>query len=331
MNKLEGRAKGGKARAEALSPQRRKEIAVKASKERWDYSILRATHGDDKRPLCVGGVEIQCYVLSDGKRVLIQRAMASAIGLGDTSGSSISNWTQGKWISSFLDESIINQINNPIKFKTPQGILANGYDARILADICDSVLAARKAGKLLRSQEEIANQCEILVRGFARVGIIALIDEATGYQEEREKDALSKILEAFIAKELQPWVKTFPIDFYKEIFRLRGLEFKSSNTPSYFGHITNNIVYKRLAPGILEQLKKVTPKSKNGNKTAKYFQSLTLDTGYPKLKEHLGSVVTLMKLSNKYDDFIQLLDRIHPIYPENKIEEIESIDGISDF
>jgi hypothetical protein len=39
-----------------------------------------------------------------------------------------------------------------------------------------------------------------LLRGFARVGIIALVDEATGFQRDRTKDALSKILEAYIAK-----------------------------------------------------------------------------------------------------------------------------------
>jgi hypothetical protein len=53
-----------------------------------------------------------------------------------------------------------------------------------------------------KQQEHIAKQAEILVRGFAGVGIIALVDEATGYQQDRARDALSRILEAFIAKEL---------------------------------------------------------------------------------------------------------------------------------
>jgi len=81
------------------------------------------------------------------------------------------------------------------------------------------------AGKLHHQQEHIAEQREILVRGFARVGIIALVDEATGYQEDRARDALAKILEAFIAKELRKWISTFPIDYYKELFRLRGWRF----------------------------------------------------------------------------------------------------------
>ena len=154
------------------------------------------------------------------------------------------------------------------------------------------------------------------MRGLAHVGIIALVDEATGYQEVRAKDALARILEAFIAKELQAWVHTFPDDFYREIFRLRGLEFPKDRVkrPKYFGILTNDIVYKRLAPGVLEELKRVTPRSDRGYPKHKLFQRLTSNVGYPKLREHLGSVVTMMKLSQEWGDFLEKLDRIHPRY-----------------
>jgi hypothetical protein len=107
--------------------------------------------------------------------------------------------------------------------------------------------------------------------------IIALVDEATGFQRDRAKDALARILEAFIAKELQPWIRTFPTEFYQEIFRLRGLEYPTDSVqrPQYFGILTNDVVYKRLAPGVLEELKKVTPKNEAGRPMGKYFQMLT--------------------------------------------------------
>src|SRR5439155_16246024 len=112
---------------------------------------------------------------------------------------------------------------------------------------------------------------------LAHVGIIALVDEATGYQEVRTKDALAKILEAFIDKELQPWIRTFPADFYRELFRLRGLDYESENVkrPQYFGILTNNIVYERLAPGVLDELRVVTPKDEKGRRRHKFFQRLT--------------------------------------------------------
>lgn len=134
----------------------------------------------------------------------------------------------------------------------------------------------------------------------------------------RTQDALSKILEAFIAKELQPYVPTFPSDYYQEMFRLRGIDYPTGSVkrPQYFGMLTNDIVYKRLAPGVLAELKRVTPKSESGRHKDKLFQRLTTNIGYPKLREHLGSIVTAMKLSDDWHEFMSKVDRLHPRYGE---------------
>ena len=316
---LTGRALSGKARAASLSSERRKEIAKNALTIKNDKTILKATHGNVETPLIIGDIKIPCYVLVDKKRVLLQKNMAIAIGLSEKSGgSTISNFTANKWISNFIDTELQEKIENPIKFRTPQGQLAHGYDASILIDICNAVLKARDNNKLQKQQSNIVLQCDLLIRSVAKVGIIALVDEATGYQEDREKNALAKILEEFIAKELKPWVKTFSIDYYKQLCRLRDVPYSNGATqlPQYFGHLTNNIVYKRLAPGVLAELKNITPKSEAGNKTARYFQSLSTNKGYRKLTEHLGSVVTLMKLSDDYEEFEINLNRIHPLFED---------------
>lgn len=181
----------------------------------------------------------------------------------------------------------------------------------------------------MKQQEHIAHQAEILVRGFARVGIIALVDEATGYQKDRAADALSKILEAFIEKELQPWVRTFPAEYYEQLFRLRGLPFPTTTVqrPQYFGVLTNDIVYNRLAPGVLDELKKVTERNEQGRPKHKFFQKLTANVGYPKLREHLGSIVTLMKLSTDYADFKVKLEAIHPPYGKTMQLPLQEDDG----
>jgi hypothetical protein len=204
----------------------------------------------------------------------------------------------------------------PVAFKLPSGKKAWGYRADLLPKVCAVYLKARDKNELLDSQKPIAIACDILVRGLAQVGIIALVDEATGYQRDRATNALAKILEAFIAKELQPWVKTFPSDYYEQMFRLRGLEYPQDTVqrPQYFGVLTNDIVYKRLAPGVLDELKKVVPRNDVGRPTAKYFQKLTTNIGYPKLREHLGAVVAIMKLSTDYHDFMQKLNMLHPRY-----------------
>lgn len=322
-----GRAKGGHARANRLTPERRSEIARAAGIARQAKSagsVEKASHGSSDHPLKIGNVEIPCYVLEDGRRVLSLGGMVKALGMsiGGTSGRQgdrLYQFATSKILSPHVHNDLVSRMENPIRFQAPTGgTPATGYEATILPDLCEAVLAAREARALRTDQLHIAKQCEILVRGLARVGIIALVDEVTGYQHDRAKDALTKILEAFIAKELQPYITTFPGDFYSEMFRLRGLDYPSTSVkrPQYFGVLTNDVVYKRLAPGVLNELKKVTPRTESGRPKAKYFQSLTGNTGYPKLREHLGSVVTMMKLSNDWHDFMMKLDRFHPRYGE---------------
>jgi hypothetical protein len=249
--------------------------------------------------------------------------MAATIGLSDTGGQRISTFLRAKCFSEFVTKELIEKIENPIVFKSIQGKDAHGYDGSILIDICDVILAARKAKKLSNHQILFAEKCEILVRSVAKVGIIALIDEATGYQEIRTRDSLSKILEAFITNELQPWIKKFPPAFYKEMFRLRGLTFSPDNIkrPQYFGYLTNDIIYKRLAPGVLKALKEKTPKNSSGRTAHRLHQHLTPEIGDPKLRDHITSVITIMKLSETWENFEEKLNKILPIQIEQNSDD----------
>lgn len=318
-----GRAVGGEARAASLSPERRSEIARAGAAARWTEAALpKVLAGSADRPMQIGDIEIECYVLDDDTRVVSQGSMLRALGrhrnvAGTTDvDASLPPILQGKAIRQFISDEVLEKAL-PVVFRPTTGGRANGYRAELLPAICEIYLAARAAGKLPSNQTHIARQAEVLIRGLATVGIIALVDEATGYQEIRTKDALSRILEAFVAKELQPWVRTFPADFYREMFRLRGVpEFSpgSVRRPQYFGGLTNDIVYDRLAPGVRDELKQAQRKAE---KSGKLFQHLTTGIGYPKLREHLGSVVTLMKLSRDWQEFKAKLDLIHPSYKKN--------------
>ena len=327
------KAAGGKARAASMSPEERSESARKAALAKAEIKALpKATHGSADHPLRVGDMEIPCYVLEDGRRVLSLGGMIKALGMahgtaGGGEGDRMAGFSSTKSISPFVSNDLAAMIKSPVRFQSPTGgSPVTGYEATILADLCDAVLASRKAGALHYQQEHIAQQCEILVRGFARVGIIALVDEATGYQRERAKDALAKILEAWVAKELQPYVRTFPPEFYEEMFRLRGLPYPPVNPkfrPQYFGLLTNDIVYERLAPGLLEDLKRQASKDE---KKAHLHRRLTQEVGHPRLKEHLASVTTAMKLSDNYPDFIGKLNRIHPRFGQTYLLDLDQSD-----
>ena len=318
-----GKAKGGAARAAKLSPDERKAISKKGVDAKRDRAALpKATHGSSDKPLRIGETEIPCYVLEDGTRVLSQRGLITGIGM--SSGSTRSGdarhvaFFDQEAMKPFVVNDLTVMLKQPIRFVPPHGGKpAFGYPATILADICESVLAARQAGTITVNNP-IARECEVLVRGFARVGIIALVDEATGYQKDRARDELAKILEAFVAKELQPWVKKFPAAFYEEMFRLRGLPFdpQSVKRPPYFGHLTNDIVYRRLAPGVWKELKSKVKKNADGRATQQLHRLLTPDVGDPRLKDLLTRVVTVMQLSDKWGDFKLKLDRVAPAYDE---------------
>ncbi|MBY4832583.1 P63C domain-containing protein [Burkholderia cepacia] len=317
MTEPSGKSKGGKAAAAKLTEKQRTERAKKAVAAREaKKSLPKATHGSADHPLKIGDVEIACYVLDDGTRVVTQASLAESVGLSAEGGSRISRFVGSKAMEPFVGESLAAGLDSPVQFLMPQGGVANGYPATILTDLIDAVLEAWEAGKLGKQQEHIVLQCQVLARGLMRVGIIALVDEATGYQKDRARDALAQILEKFVAKELQPYVRTFPPDYYEEMFRLRGLEYPPENPkfrPQYFGLLTNDVVYGRLAPGLLGELKAL---AKKDERKAHLHRRLTQDIGHPKLREHLASVTTIMKLSSNYPDFIAKLNRIHPRFDD---------------
>ena len=286
--------------------------------------VIQAIHGSPDHPLKIADLEIPCYVLEDGRRVLIRSAMIKALNMSEGSahagleGDRIVKFVSTKGIKPHVSEALIKALKEPIYIRTPSGTVAHASEATILADLCEAVLEARQSGGLNFQQIHIAKQCEILVRGFARVGIIALVDEVTGYQDFRSRVALEEILDKFISDELGKWAKTFPDEFYKELFRLRGWPYSpiSVKRPQVIGHLTNDIVYHRLAPGVLAELKRITPKDEKGRRKHKFFQRLTDDIGHGRLREHLTSVITLMRASPNWNTFYRLLQRALPKYKQ---------------
>lgn len=206
----------------------------------------------------------------------------------------------------------LEKTSSQIEFRA-KGRRAYGYPAEILPKVCDVFLDAEKAGVLSPNQKHIAERALLLMRGLAHIGIVALVDEATGYQEVRDRQALQAILDAFLRRELAAWAKRFPDEFYQQIFRLRGWQWKgrTTNPPQVVAKYTKDIVYERLAPHIIEELEKKNP-IEGGRRKSKHHQWLTDDVGHPALAQHLHAVITLMRVSNNWDHFKVMLDKAHP-------------------
>ena len=244
-------------------------------------------------------VTIDCYVTDKEYRLLSLRGTARAMNLiGGGSGALLRN-LKSKWIQPYLSVQLEEWINGASNNKLPKISGVSGpafipFEATLFVDVCMAYSNARNDGILTKGQEDIAGRLLRVMSGFAKGGIIALVDEQTGYQEVRVKNAILEVINAFVSPELLPWQKRFPDTYYQELFRLNGWEYTSESIkkkPKIIGKWTRMLIYKALPKGVLEELEKNTPKNKSGKKTAKLHQSLTEDIGHPALTAQIYMVI----------------------------------------
>lgn len=313
---------GGKARARKLTKAQREDIARRAADARWN--VLRVTHAGE---LDIAGRRIACAVLEDGRRVLSQQSFLAAIGRRGNSDGAKPSGDGSKFpmvpaflaadnLKPFIGESLSTSCS-PILYRTPTGGRGYGYEARLLPLVCEVYLAARRANVLSAKQAHVAEACEVLVSALAQVGIVALVDEATGYQEVRDRRALQAILDRYLLQAFAEWAKRFPDEFYKEMFRLKGWAWKNMNPaggPRCIAHYTKDLVYARLEVGLLRELEARNPVQANGRRKAAHHQWLTDDIGHPALTKHLHAVIALMKAcpDGGWDQFARMMDRAFP-------------------
>jgi hypothetical protein len=319
------KAKGGIARAEALTADQRSNIARKAATERWNSQFPKATHTGS---LKIGQIEIPCAVLQDGRRVLWQQGFLRAIGrTGRAAEKAVSDdiestslqlplFLRADNLKPFITQEL-KEASTPIVFRpiiSSRGGKSIGYTADLLPLVCQVFLDAADGRALRPNQQHIYERCKILIRGLTHVGIIALVDEATRYQEVRDRKALEAILDQYLRKELAAWAKRFPDEFYQEIFRLKHWSWAgmSGKRPAIVGRYTADLVYERLAPGILDELQRLNPRNEHGNRRAKHHQWLTEDVGHSTLAQHLYALISFMRISDSWEDFYRMVQRAFP-------------------
>lgn len=313
-----GAAEGGRARARSLTKEQRSEIARRAAEARWDSDAVRATQkANHVGSLDFGAQRIECAVLADGTRVLSQGTVMEALGRAKSMGrrgdeeSKRPPFLSAANLDPFISPKLLSELT-PIKYRVPHSRFPSlGYLAQTLPEVCEVYLDARKAGALLPSQEAAADAAELLIRSFAKVGIIALVDEATGYQEVRDREELRQLLEQYVEESFRPWVKVFPDVFFAEIYRLHAWTAnpKAGRHPGYVGTFINTYVYDLLPEGVADELRRVNPVTEKGRRARKHHQHLTIDTGNKHLDRQITTVTTLMQVSDDVEDFKRLFDR----------------------
>ncbi len=325
--RLKGKSRGGFARAEILSPEKRSEIAKKAALARWKVDdIPRAEFTGE---LKIGDMVFPCSVLSDNTRILTQTDFMKGMGMyysgwvaknrpdADAS-AEVPHFLSFKGLKPFVDRHLGDLQSIILKYRTATGGTAHGIKAEIIPKICEIWLDAEESTNLGSRQKQIAAKAKILMRSLAHVGIIALVDEATGFQGVRPKDALQMYLEKLIRKELAAWAKKFPDEFYENIYKLKSWPWPGmkKNRYSVVAHYTRNLVYERLAPGLLKELESKSPMNENGYRPNKLHQWLTEDIGDPLLAQHLHSLIMFQRLAINsgygWNRFLKMIDQVMP-------------------
>ena len=319
------KARGGFARAAKLNAKQRKAIASEAARARW-----AERSGPDGPPkmlykgvLNLAGTRIPCAVI-EGPRG-IQRVI-----LGGRSGASkrlkaaasedgalVPIFVAPGQLVPFIDADLRDGPLTPIEYLDGETV-ERAYDAAILPAVCDVWLRARHAGALQKQQESKAHKAELLMRALAQTGIVALVDEATGYEKIRPQNALQAYLELVIRKELAAWAKKFPDEFYENIYKLRGWKWPGmqKNRFSAVAGYTRDLVYERLGPGVLQELERKSPRNESGNRPNKLHQWLTEDVGEPMLAQHLHALLMFQRLAiangHSWGRFYQMVGQVLP-------------------
>ena len=318
--------KGGAARARNLSSAERSQIAKTAAKARWakisDPNRLPvATHAG---PLHIGDVEVQAYRLDDGRRVISKRGMAEALTLKSAGGNAFLRSMTRPGVRSEISADLWRQIENPIYFNIELDDSravgsADGYEASVLIDVCKAIVAAYHAQSLHGRQYFLYAQAEILIRAAANLGIVALVDEAVGYQPDIKHGEYQRLFEKFILKECKQWEQEFPDKFLDMLYKLYSLNRRdpdSTQTPRFFGKFIRKFIYAPLAHSkgaILEELDRKNPVVyAGGGRRYKMFQFLSDEVGTSALRAHLWQVIGIGNVSANAKQFERNFYRAFP-------------------
>lgn len=306
-------SKGGKARAEVLSPEDRKAIAKQGAIARWGEKPPVATHrGNFSENF---GIDVDCYVLDDERKtaVISQRGMGAAIGLSPR-GNAFTRFTNSKSIGTRLGAELREKIANPLKFQWGAGgadqppSAIHGYDVTLLIDICKAILEADSAGELAYNQAEIAKQARVILNASAKSGIQGLVYALAGYDATREE--IITAFKFFVREEAREYEKEFPDQLYEEWYRLYELPRPERNKPWKFKHLTVDQVYRPLAKSsgkIFELTKQNRADAKARHKKLHQFLS---EVGVKALRTQLGQLLGIARISKdkaEYESFFQKL------------------------
>jgi hypothetical protein len=299
MSDVTGRAKGGKKRAEILSPEERSQIATKAATARWGEKPVQAIRkGSFKEEF---GVDVECYVLDDLNKtaVISQTGMGSALGLSNR-GNAFPRFLASKAMTETVGALLREKLSQPLRFQWSSGsalppVVVHGLDATLLVDVCKAVVEAESKGLLDRQQVAVARQAHIILGASAKAGIKGLVYALAGYNPTAQE--VIEAFKAYVQEEAKKYEREFPNELYVEWHRLYEIPVPVRGKPWQFKHLTVKHVYYPLAKssgkllGLLRALR-----DRDEGRPKKLFQFLN-EIGTRALRMQLGRILEMCESS----------------------------------
>lgn len=315
-----GKAKGGVARANSLSKEKRSEIAKKAAAARWKGKSLKATHHgnfmDDF------GIDAECYVLDDEAKsvVVTKTGLSQLLGIGEHA-RDLDQLLGAQYMSKYRDLELQRKMENPYKFqltsKSKTVHQALGYDITAIVDIGRALIDAKDNDDLPASRLKAAAAAQRLINASAKAGIKGVAYALAGYRPEVQ--AVIDEFKAFVRQEARQYEKEFPDELYEEWYRLYGLAKPEKGRPIRFGQLTNMQIYTPLAKSkgvILEQLK--ISRDENGKQSDKLHTFLS-EIGVKALRQHIGKLLGVAAMSDTKEEYETGITKVFErIKPESK-------------
>ena len=329
-------AKGGRARAKNLSKEQLSENARKAAAARWSNSspsIIEEVGEEILEPIAampiarwrgmlnIVGLDVPCYVLSDGQKI-IGRTSATELLTGIKGGGGLEKYLAVKALEPFINNDLVLERFVPFRLLEVEGLekAVKGLPADLMIEVCQGFVAAMQSSfdpkstypKLTDRQIQMAIKASAFLSACAKVGLEALIDEATGYQYERAEDALQVKLRAFIADELRGWERTFPNELWVEFGRLTGWKGNLHSRPKWWGKLVIEMIYDTLDPDVAEYLKNNKPPP-----GVRWHQQLTENIGVRALVSRCYEIIGMAK---DCVDMRQLRDKVARHYGRTVVQ-----------
>lgn len=246
--------------------------------------------------------DLPCYVLDDGQRVFRLSNLTKA--LRDKEHGKFGNYLASSNIVKYLPNRL-RPLTDENHDRIPQGVvefkfndkIEKGYNSEDFMDVCSAFVTANLNGeKLSEAQQEIVKNANKFILSTAKIGVVALIDEATGYQNIRHSKELQLKIQYFLIDKdsnAREWEKTFPDELWYEFGRLTNWKGNIKKRPKYWGKYVNELIYNLLDKDIAQYLRENKPPKYNGHK--KYFQWLNEKYGLKELTQHIWQIIGMAK------------------------------------